>query len=260
MSLVAGIDKFKEAMRGHEGKYVLIGGGACSILFDQIGADFRLTKDLDVVVLVDDADPSFGRAIWDFVSQGGYEAGRRSEGGCTYYRFVLPKGSPKAGVYPGEIELFALHPDFVLEDEDSHIVPLPFNGVVSSLSAIILDSGYYEFIRENVEQVEGVPVLSALHIIPLKMRAHIDNMRLSNKGVMISEKTLRKHRSDVVYLSGLLTESSRLSLSDQMLADAVVFFEDFELYVLRETKAKRRAVLEEKLRFLRGVYLREDSK
>lgn len=66
MSVVAGINRFKETMRGHEGEYVLIGGGACSLLFDEVGVDFRLTKDLDVVVLVDDADPSFGRAIWAF--------------------------------------------------------------------------------------------------------------------------------------------------------------------------------------------------
>ena len=80
MPTVAGIERFKEAMAGHEGGYVLIGGGACSILFDDAGASFRLTKDLDVVVLVDKAGPSFGRAMWDFIRDGGYEAGRRSEG------------------------------------------------------------------------------------------------------------------------------------------------------------------------------------
>lgn len=98
MPTVAGIERFKEAMAGHEGEYVLIGGGACSILFDDAGASFRLTKDLDVVVLVDKAGPSFGRAMWDFIRAGGYEADRRSEGGCTYYRFTLPEGSPNVGM------------------------------------------------------------------------------------------------------------------------------------------------------------------
>ena len=40
MSVVDGLSKFKEAMAGHEDSYVLIGGGACSILFDEVGIDF----------------------------------------------------------------------------------------------------------------------------------------------------------------------------------------------------------------------------
>lgn len=47
---------------------------------------------------MDKAGPSFGRAVWDFIRDGGYEAGRRNEGGCTYYRFTLPKGSPNVGM------------------------------------------------------------------------------------------------------------------------------------------------------------------
>ena len=30
-----GIDKFKERFAGHDGEYVLIGGGACDLLFDE---------------------------------------------------------------------------------------------------------------------------------------------------------------------------------------------------------------------------------
>lgn len=255
MSTVAGIERFREAMSGHEGEYVLIGGAACSILFDEAGADFRLTKDLDVVVLVDDAGPSFGRAMWDFVREGCYDAGSRREGGCAYYRFTLPEGSPNVGILPGEIELFARHPDFVLEDEGAHVAPLPFDGAVSSLSAIILDDGYYEFIRDNAMSIGGVSTLAALHIIPLKMRAHVDNRRLRDEGVGISEKALRKHRADVAALVDLLPVSARLPLDGQMRADAEAFLSDFEVYASRETNRKRRAALEDALGFLRGVYL-----
>lgn len=34
MPIVAGIDAFRDAMAGFEDKYVLIGGGACSLLFE----------------------------------------------------------------------------------------------------------------------------------------------------------------------------------------------------------------------------------
>ncbi len=255
MPVVAGIEKFAEAMAGHEHEYVLIGGAACSLLFEEAGESFRATKDLDVVVLVDDCTPEFGKAIWGFVQEGGYEIGGRGEGGCTYYRFTLPKGSASLGSYPGQIELFARHPDFILENEDSHIVPLPFDGTVSSLSAIILDGGYYEFIRENAISLSGVSTISALHIIPLKMRAHIDNNRLHGEGIRIQDKELKKHRSDVAKLAGLLSGSSRLALAGQLRADAEMFFDDFSEHIPQVTDRRKRAELSETLDFLKSVYL-----
>ena len=35
MPVVAGIDAFRDALAGFEDKYVLIGGGACSLLFEE---------------------------------------------------------------------------------------------------------------------------------------------------------------------------------------------------------------------------------
>ena len=32
-----GIDKFRERFAGHDGEYVLIGGGACDLLFGEAG-------------------------------------------------------------------------------------------------------------------------------------------------------------------------------------------------------------------------------
>lgn len=123
------------------------------------------------------------------------------------------------------------------------------------MSAIILDDGYYEFIRKNATSVEGVSTLTALHIILLKMRAHVDNNRLHDKGVRISEKVLRKHRGDVVELASLLSSSTRFPLHGQMRADAEAFFADFEDHVSHETNRKRRSMLEDVLKFLRRVYL-----
>ena len=54
-----GIDKFKERFTGHDGEYVLIGGGACDLLFGEAGQDFRATKDLDLVLLVEALTPEF---------------------------------------------------------------------------------------------------------------------------------------------------------------------------------------------------------
>lgn len=255
MPKVRGIERFADAMRNCKGGYVLIGGGACSVLFDNEGDSFRATEDLDVVVIVDGEGVEFATALWSFIKGVGYETGKVGDGKCTYYRFRLPEGSRRSLDCPGQIELFARHPDFVLEDEASEVAPLSFDGAVSSLSAIILDDGYYEFIRDNATNVEGITLLDALHIIPLKMRAHIDINRSYEEGRHYNDIDRRKHRSDVARLAGLLSHSARLKLSEQMRADAEDFFTDFASYVNRQTNRKERARLQDTLSFLERVYL-----
>ena len=88
---MGGIDKFKERFAGHDGEYVLIGGGACDLLFGEAGQDFRATKDLDLVLLVEALTPEFGRVFWDFVKEGGYENRQKSSGKPQFYRFSKPK-------------------------------------------------------------------------------------------------------------------------------------------------------------------------
>ena len=44
MPKVRGIERFADAMSGCKGGYVLIGGGACSVLFDNEGDSLGLLK------------------------------------------------------------------------------------------------------------------------------------------------------------------------------------------------------------------------
>lgn len=259
MPAVTGIEAFREAMAGHEDDYVLIGGGACSILFDLEAIPFRATKDLDIVVLTDSGADGFARALWSFVRRNGYNSWCRAEGDCSYFRFILPKDMPNIDRLPEQIELFARHPNFKLNNEESEIAPLPFDEDVSSLSAIILDDGYYEFITRNVRIVDGVPLLTALHIIPLKMRAHIDLNRRHRAGQHVNDKDLVKHRGDVSKLSRLLAPADRLPLSGAMREDAEEFLADFQNYVMRQTNRKLRRSLEGDLEALRTAYLEEFS-
>ena len=254
MSIVEGIERFREAMQGFEGCYVLIGGGACSLLLDQQGVDFRQTRDLDIVVLTASADAAFARKFWSFIEEGGYLPGVRDGGQVLYYRFTLPEARIGTG-YPAMIELFSKHPGFRLECESSHIAPLPFDGSVSSLSAIILDDGYYEFIRKGLTRVDGISVIDSLHLMPLKMRAHLDLKARNARGEHVDKKDLRKHRADVLTLSEALPGHARLALSGQLAEDAQAFFKDAEEYVGRIPKARDRARAIENIAFLKGVYL-----
>ncbi len=48
--MVHGLEKFKEYFHDHANQYIFIGGTACDILMDELGAPFRATKDLDMVL------------------------------------------------------------------------------------------------------------------------------------------------------------------------------------------------------------------
>jgi hypothetical protein len=122
------------------------------------------------VVLTDRAIEGFPEALWRFVRDGGYAEWRSGDGVVHFYRFVDPQTSG----YPHMLELFARHPDFELRDEEGDIAPLPFDEDISSLSAILLDDDYYGLISEGLTVVDGISIPDEAHLIPLKMRAHID--------------------------------------------------------------------------------------
>ncbi|WP_202799469.1 hypothetical protein [Mesorhizobium amorphae] len=53
--MVTGVDRFRAHFAGHEHQYVLIGGAACELIMNEVGLDFRATKDLDIVLIVEGA-------------------------------------------------------------------------------------------------------------------------------------------------------------------------------------------------------------
>ena len=61
--MVTGIDKFQKYFAGHEDHYAIIGGAACDLLFDEVGLDFRATKDIDMVLCVEVVDAAFGTCL-----------------------------------------------------------------------------------------------------------------------------------------------------------------------------------------------------
>jgi predicted nucleotidyltransferase len=61
--MVRGLDKFKQYFQEYASQYVIIGGTACDILFTELGVPFRATKDLDMVLIVEELNPSFGQTL-----------------------------------------------------------------------------------------------------------------------------------------------------------------------------------------------------
>lgn len=68
--MVTGVDRFRAHFAGHEHQYVLIGGAACELIMNEVGLDFRATKDLDIVLIVEALDAAFAERFWAFVEQG----------------------------------------------------------------------------------------------------------------------------------------------------------------------------------------------
>ena len=48
-----GIEAFRLHFKGYQNQYVLIGGMACDLLLNEAGVDFRPTKDIDMVLIVE---------------------------------------------------------------------------------------------------------------------------------------------------------------------------------------------------------------
>ena len=221
--MVRGIDSFRAWFRGYEDQYVIIGGTACDLLMSNEGLDFRATKDIDLVLIIEAVNAAFGKRFWDYVINAGYEHRNKSTGKPEFYRFMNPQSKD----HPTMIELFARKPNAILLPDDAVLTPLPIDEDISSLSAILLNDEYYEFLRHGMDQVSGVTVLNELHLIPLKAKAWMDLSDRKLSGEQVDSKNIRKHKNDVFRLTELLDQNQeRLTFMPQSVReDMKTFFE-----------------------------------
>ena len=217
--MVVGVDRFREHFAGHEHQYVLIGGAACELIMQDVGLDFRATKDLDIVLIVEALDPAFSDQFWAFVEKGGYQIRQRGEGQRVLYRFQKPS---TAG-FPAMLELFSRTPPGLVMADDSQLTPLPISEAAASLSAILLDEDYYAFLKSMVREVDGIPVLDEAAIIPFKARAWTDLKQRHDDGEKIDDRDIKKHRNDVARLIQLLAADAIIQLPEKVHADMQMF-------------------------------------
>ena len=220
--MVKGLDLFREHFAAVADQYVLIGGTAATLAMDEVGLDFRATKDLDIVLHIEVLSPAFGSAFWAFVDRGGYEIRQASDTGKpVLYRFMKPADPG----FPAMLELFCRSPDGIQIAEGSHLTPIPFDEAVASLSAILLDDAYYVFIVNGRRNVDGLPWIGAEQLIPLKARAWLDLSARKSAGQNVDGRDIRKHANDVIRLSQLLTPDSRIPLATRIAGDLGSFLD-----------------------------------
>ena len=220
--MVKGLSGFKEWFRGYENNYAVIGGTACDLLLNEASLTFRVTKDIDMVLIVEALSSEFGAKFWEYVKIAGYEHRRKSTSAPEFYRFTKPKSND----YPSMIELFTRRIEGICLPDDAVLTPLPIEDDISSLSAILLDSDYYEFLKSGVIILDGIPILDAARLIPFKARAWLDLSVRRKRGEQIDSKNIRKHKSDILQLYNLLPADLRITLPEVIREDMSAFISE----------------------------------
>ena len=107
------------------------------------------------------------------------------------------------------LELFSRKPDVLTIADERQLTPIPVEEDISSLSAILLDECYYDF-------------------IPLKARAWLDLTRRKAVGGDVDSRNIKKHRNDVLRLFQVLDPGHRLELPETIHRDLAVFLQAVE--------------------------------
>ena len=95
---------------------------------------------------------------------------------------------------------------------------------VSSLSAILLDDEYYQFVLTGRRNKHGMPSwVGEDRLIPLKAVAWMEKTERVRLGGVIDSKNINKHLADIVKLSALLQPGQVIELPAKLRADLQAF-------------------------------------
>lgn len=248
--MVGGIESFKAAFKGYTDCFMIIGGSACDIIMDQFGLDFRATKDLDIVLIVEAVKKEFYQVFWEYVKEAGYENREKSAGEKQFYRFSKPKDRS----YPFMLELFSRKLEGVSLPDEAILTPVSTSDAISSLSAIILDDDYYQFIQDNKIILDDLPYVSENCLIPLKAKAWIDLTERKEAGDRVDSRDIKKHKNDIIRLCQLLPTGVAIELPQGVKADMLKFIELYEKEAINPKSMQVRLTPEKVYEILREYY------
>lgn len=247
--MVRGLDAFREYFKGFEEQYVLIGGAACDILFESNEGQFRATRNLDMVLIVEALTPEFGEKFWEFIEAGQYRNKATSTGTPQFYRF----DKPEKEAYPKMVELFA-RTDFELKEMDG-LTPIHIDDEVSSLSAILLNEDYYRVLLDGRVVVRDLSVLRPEYLILFKAKAYLDLSARKEQGDNVDSRDIRKHKNDVLRITTEFVLESVYALPMTVLQDMEQFInkleaEPFDSGMLKNYGVSNRELIDR----LKGLY------
>lgn len=56
--------------------------------------EFRATKDVDIILIVEDRFPEFAVVFWEYIKNGGYRCGWKNSPGIHFYRLQFRTDAP----------------------------------------------------------------------------------------------------------------------------------------------------------------------
>ena len=211
--MIKELEKFKSYFKNFNDSFVIIGGTACSLLYENAGSRFRSTKDIDIVVTITELKKSeaFSKQFYKFIKDGKYSKFQK-DNKIFYYRFIKPLQED----FPKLIELFSkeqLKTDKSIEnnytslDKDDNY----------HLSAIVIENDCYNLISKNVVYINGLPVAKPLVLIFLKTIAWDDLKTIKENGEKnVATKDIRKHRNDIIRINEILTGEDKLYINKEL--------------------------------------------
>ena len=92
--MVKGLDSFIAQFRDFTDCYTVIGGAACDILMSEAGLEFRATKDVDMILILEDPGrfTGFAERFWEYIRQGGYTCGWKNSDSVDSTDLPSPRG------------------------------------------------------------------------------------------------------------------------------------------------------------------------
>ncbi|MEA3424145.1 MAG: hypothetical protein U9Q80_10180 [Bacillota bacterium] len=102
-------------------------------------------------------------------------------------------------------EILSRKPSILTEREPGSIIPMILEEKIVSLSAILLNKEYYQFIMNLRFEIDGMIVADERCLIPLKARAWLD---LKQRKQAVRTKDIKKHKNDIYRMTQLLTNTS----------------------------------------------------
>ena len=220
--MVKGLDIFRKYFADYGEQYVLIGGAACDIVFESIEANFRATRDLDMVLIIEALTPQFGEKFWGFIMDGKYRNKATNGGKPQFYRFDKPEDDS----FPKMIELFC-RTDFELKEVEG-ITPIHIDDEISSLSAILLDDDYYKTLLDGKVVKNGLSVLRPEYIILFKAKAYLDLKMRKESGGTVDSEDIKKHKKDILRIAAELMLERVADLPETVDSDVQTFIDSLE--------------------------------
>ena len=242
------INSFIEKFKDYADCYTVIGGIACDILMTEAGTDFRATKDIDMILIMEARYKEFAHIFWEFIREGGYRFGWKNSEKAHFYRFTEPRSG-----YPAMIELFSRELNYINFIPDG-IIPIHIDEDTSSLSAILLNDDYYKFMLTGRRVVSGISVLDTEHLIPFKMYAWLDLKDKKARGEHVNERDLKKHKYDVFRLLQIARRDNKIETNGIVRENIIRFMEEIRMENIPFIQLLLPFEMQEALAYLGEIY------